>query len=183
MNQGGYFGAYRQGFKTMPDNAYEMMTAPSRQMTSAVSNAIGKVANAYVDRRAEQAGAEGLKQGNIAQYSGLESTSQATGVPMNPVLSEQYMNMGGMSPQQQAAFQNSLGQEAQRMQYLNTVNLQNRLLQNNSYAQDYTARAMGAPFIPSGRTTNTGVPATNMSGSYMPSGSGGMDMNNPLFRY
>jgi len=172
MNQGSYFGAYRQGFKTMPDNAYEMMTAPTRQMTSAVSDTIGKLANAYTGYQAQQAGTEAFQQGAAAQYQGLQSTSQATGVPVNAELANQYMNIGNMSPQEQAAFQASLNQEAQRMQYLNTVNLQNRLLQNNSFTQDYTARAMGAPFIPSGITTNTGVPASNMS---LPMGAGGID--------
>ena len=121
MNQP-YFAPYRQGFKTMPDNAYEMMTAPSRQITSAVSDTIGKLANAYTGYKAEQAGTDAAKQGSAAQFKGLETVSKATGIPMNPELSEQYMNMGGMSPQQQAVFQNSLGQEAQRMQTLYGIN-------------------------------------------------------------
>jgi len=122
MNQGGYFGAYRGGFKTMPDNAYQMMTAPTQQIVGAVSNTIGQLANAYTGYKAQQAGTEAFKQGAAAQYQGLQSTSQATGVPMNPVLADQYMNIGNMSSQEQAAFQNSLGQEAQRMQMLYGIN-------------------------------------------------------------
>lgn len=106
----------------MPDNAYEMMTAPSKQITSAVSNTIGQLANAYTGYQAQQAGLAASQQGAAAQYSGLESLSQATGVPVNPELANQYLNIGQMSPQQQAAFQNSLGQEAQRMQMLYGIN-------------------------------------------------------------
>ena len=110
----------------MPSNAYEMMTAPSRQIAGAVTDTIGKLANAYAMRADQQAGSEASQQGAAAQYSGLESMSQATGVPMNPELANQYMNIGQMSPQQQAAFQNSLGQEAQRIQSLYNIGNQQR---------------------------------------------------------
>lgn len=106
----------------MPDNAYEMMTAPSKQITSAVSNTIGQLANAYTGYQAQQAGLAASQQGAAAQYSGLESLSQATGVPVNPELANQYLNMGQMSPQQQAVFQNSLAEEAKRMQMLYGIN-------------------------------------------------------------
>ena len=122
MNQGGYFGAYRQGFKTLPDNAYEMMTAPTKQNAQTigmVASGIGGIAQKYIGQKAAD---KAFQQGSAAQYQGLQSTSQATGVPMNPVLADQYMNMGQMSPEQQAVFQNSLGQEAQRMQMLYGIN-------------------------------------------------------------
>jgi len=165
MNQGSYFGAYRQGFKTMPDNAYEMMTAPTRQMTSAVSDTIGKLANAYTGYQAQQAGTEAFQQGAAAQYKGLESLSQATGTPVNPELANQYLNIGNMSPQQQAVFQNSLGQEAQRMQMLYGINqaqaraaqAQGQMQQGLSN-QDFILRGLSAPF-------SGGGSATNMSGS------------------
>jgi len=114
MNQGSYYGAYRQGFKTMPDNAYEMMTAPTKQIAGAVTDTLGKLVSAYAGYRGQQAGTEALQQGAAAQYSGLESLSKATGVPMNPELSEQFKNMKSMNPQQQSVFNQSLGQEAQR---------------------------------------------------------------------
>lgn len=99
----------------MPDNAYEMMTAPSKQITSAVSNTIGQLANAYTGYQAQQAGQAASQQGAAAQYSGLESLSQATGVPMNAELTEQFKNMSSMSPQQRAVFNQSMGLEAQNM--------------------------------------------------------------------
>ena len=174
----------------MPDNAYEMMTAPSKQITSAVSNTIGQLANAYTGYQAQQAGLAASQQGAAAQYSGLESLSQATGVPMNAELANQYANIGGMSPQQQAVFQNSLGQEAQRMQMLYGINqaqaraaqAQGQMQQGLSN-QDVLTRGLNAPFSSGGSSNAGGGAATNMSGSYMPYGSGGMDMNNPLFRY
>lgn len=122
MNQGGYFGAYRGGFKTLPDDAYNMMTAPTRQNAETigkVASGIGGIAQQYMGQKAAD---QAFQQGSAAQYSGLESMSQATGVPMNAELANQYANMGGMSPQQQAVFQNSLGQEAQRMQMLYGIN-------------------------------------------------------------
>ena len=122
MNQGGYYGAYQGGFQTLPKGAYEMMTAPNRMNAETIQKAasgIGNMVQKYADQKA---GSEASQQGAAAQFKGLETVSQATGVPMNPVLSEQYMNMGGMSPQQQAVFQNSLGQEAQRMQMLYGIN-------------------------------------------------------------
>ena len=122
MNQGGYYGAYRQGFKTLPDDAYNMMTAPTKQNAQTigmVASGLGGIAQKYIGQKAAD---KAFQQGSAAQYQGLQSTSQATGVPMNPVLADQYMNMGQMSPEQQAVFQNSLGQEAQRMQMLYGIN-------------------------------------------------------------
>lgn len=122
MNQGGYFGQYQGGFQTLPKYAYEMMTAPTQlnaQTIQKAASGIGNMVQKYAD---QQAGSEASKQGAAAQYSGLETVSKATGIPMNPELSEQYKNMGGMSPQQHAVFQNSLGQEAQRMQMLYGIN-------------------------------------------------------------
>lgn len=122
MNQGGYYGAYRQGFKTLPDNAYAMMTAPTQQNAKTigmVASGIGGIAQQYMGQKAAD---QAFQQGSAAQYSGLESMSQATGVPMNAELANQYANIGGMSPQQQAVFNQSLGQEAQRMQMLYGIN-------------------------------------------------------------
>lgn len=100
----------------MPKNAYEMMTAPSKQIAGAVTNTVGKLADAYTGRAAELEGAEALKQGSVAQYKSLESLSKATGVQVNPELANQFMNMNEMKTRaQQAAFQNSLNQEAQNM--------------------------------------------------------------------
>jgi hypothetical protein len=127
MNQGGYFGAYRGGFQTLPANAYQMMTAPTQQLASTITNLAGTAAGAYKGFQAEKAGTEAFKQGAATQYKGLESTSQATGVPINPELANQYMNMGEMStPQQQAAFQQSLNQELQRQQMLYGIANQQR---------------------------------------------------------
>jgi len=166
MNQGSYFGAYRQGFKTMPDNAYEMMTAPTRQMTSAVSDTIGKLANAYTGYQAQQAGTEAFQQGSAAQYKGLESLSQATGVPVNPELANQYMALGEMkTPQQQAAFQTSLGQEIQRIQNLYGINqaqaraaqAQGQMQQGLSN-QDFISRGLSAPLGGVKSATYMGMP-------------------------
>ena len=41
---------------------------------------------------------------------------------MNAELANQYMNMGQMSPEQQAVFNQSLGEEAKRMQMLYGIN-------------------------------------------------------------
>ena len=123
MNQGGYFGQYQGGFQTMPKNAYEMMTAPSKQIAGAVTNTVGKLADAYTGRAAELEGAEALKQGSVAQYKSLESLSKATGVQVNPELANQFMNMNEMKTRaQQAAFQNSLNQEAQNMMTRYNIN-------------------------------------------------------------
>lgn len=122
MNQGGYFGAYRGGFKTLPDDAYNMMTAPTRQNAETigkVASGIGSIAQNYMTGKAND---KAFQQGAAAQYSGLESTSQATGVPMNPVLSEQFKNMSSMSPQQQAQFNQSMGMEAQNMMARYNIN-------------------------------------------------------------
>lgn len=122
MNQGGYYGAYRQGFKTLPDNAYQMMTAPTQQNAKTIGMVTSAIGGAVGANQAAQAGTEAFKQGSAAQYSGLESLSQATGVPVNPELANQYLNMGQMSPQQQAVFQTSLAEEAKRMQMLYGIN-------------------------------------------------------------
>jgi len=122
MNQGGYFGQYKSGFQTLPKYAYEMMTAPTQQNAQTigmVASGIGGIAQQYMGQKAAD---KAFQQGSAAQYSGLESMSQATGVPMNPELADQFKNMGGMNPQQQAVFQNSLGQEAQRIQMLHGIN-------------------------------------------------------------
>ncbi len=115
MNQGGYFGAYQSGFQTLPKGAYEMMTAPTQQLASTISNLAGTAAGAYKGYQAQKAGDKAFKQGAAAQYKGLESLSQATGVPVNPELANQYLNIGNMSQQEQAMFNQSLGQEAQNL--------------------------------------------------------------------
>jgi len=165
MNQGGYFGAYRGGFQTLPDNAYAMMTAPTKQNAETigkVASGIGGIAQNYMTG---QANTKAFEQGAAAQYKGLESLSQATGVPMNAELSNQYLNIGNMSPQQQAVFNQSLGQEAQRMQMLYGINqAQARAaqaqgqMQQGLYAQDVLTRGLSAPFSGAGS-------AANMSGS------------------
>jgi hypothetical protein len=123
MNQGGYFGAYRQGFQTMPDNAYEMMTAPTKQIAGAVTDTLGKLVSAYAGYRGQQAGAEALKKGAAVQYKSLESLSKATGVPVNAELTEQFKNMKRLNPQEQTVFNQSLGQEAQNMMTRYNINL------------------------------------------------------------
>jgi hypothetical protein len=165
MNQGGYYGAYRQGFKTLPDNAYAMMTAPTQINAETIKKAassIGSMVQKYAD---QQAGSEASQQGASAQYKGLESISQATGVPMNPELADQFKNMGGMSPQQQAVFQNSLGQEAQRMQMLYGINqAQARAaqaqgqMQGADFSQSNASRILGAPMGGGGSATYMGMP-------------------------
>jgi len=121
MNQP-YFGAYRGGFQTLPANAYQMMTAPTQQLASTISNLAGAAASAYKGYQAQKAGDQAFKQGAAAQYKGLESLSQASGVPMNPELAEQYKNIGNMNAQQQAMFNQSMAQEAQRYQTLYGIN-------------------------------------------------------------
>lgn len=164
----------------MPSNAYEMMTAPSRQIAGAVTDTIGKLANAYAMRADQQAGSEASQQGAAAQYSGLESMSQATGVPMNPELANQYMNIGQMSPQQQAAFQNSLGQEAQRIQNLYNISNQQRQFQQSQQAQGVQQAGALIDAALAGRNQNAMAPAMAPA---MPSGQGGMPAYNPLFGY
>jgi len=121
MNQP-YFGAYRGGFQTLPANAYQMMTAPTQQLASTISNLAGTAAGAYKGYQAQKAGTEAFKQGSAAQFENLKSLSQATGVPMNAELSNQYLNIGNMSPEQQAVFNQSMAQEAQRYQTLYGIN-------------------------------------------------------------
>lgn len=186
MNQGGYFGQYQGGFQTLPKGAYEMMTAPTRMNAETIQKAasgIGNMVQKYAD---QQAGSEASKQGAAAQYSGLESMSQATGVPMNPELSEQYKNMGGMSPQQHAVFQNSLGQEAQRMQMLYGINqAQARAAQAQGMQQYSRGVSTGLGTVPPPDPSRYGVsPAINMSGSLpLPVQNAGPRVNFPQYNY
>ena len=167
MNQGGYYGAYRSGFQTLPKGAYEMMTAPTKQNAETigkVASGIGGIAQNYMTGLANN---KAFEQGSAAQYSGLESLSQATGVPMNPELANQYMNMGQMSPQQQAVFQNSLGQEAQNMMTryaINQAQARAGQAQGQMYKQDFQNSLVSAGYTPQ-----------------MPSGQGGITAFNPLF--
>jgi hypothetical protein len=186
MNQGGYFGAYRQGFKTLPDNAYQMMTAPTQQLASTITNLAGTAAGAYKGYQAAKAGTEAFKQGSAAQYQGLQSTSQATGVPMNPVLADQYMNIGQMSPEQQAVFQNSLGQEAQRMQMLYGINQAQARAAQAQQAQGMQRNvSAGLGTVPAPDPSRYGVgPAINMSGSLpLPVQNTGPRVNFPQYNY
>jgi len=160
MNQGGYYGAYRGGFQTLPKGAYEMMTAPTQingETIKKAASSIGSMVQKYAD---QQAGSEASQQGAAAQYKGLESISQATGVPMNPELADQFKNMSSMSSQQQAVFQNSLGQEAQRMQMLYGINqAQARAaqaqgqMQGADFSQSNASRILGAPMGGGGSAT------------------------------
>lgn len=171
MNQP-YFGAYRGGFQTLPSNAYQMMTAPTQQLASTITDLAGTAAGAIKDYRLGKANDKAFKQGAATQYKGLESTSQATGVPINPELANQYMNMGEMStPQQQAAFQQSLNQELQRQQMLYGIANQQRQAQQ---AQGMQQMQRG---VSAGLST---VPPINPQ-LYMPTGQSGMPAFNPLF--
>jgi hypothetical protein len=171
MNQGGYFGAYQSGFQTLPKGAYEMMTAPTKQNAETIKNAasaIGSMVQKYAD---QQAGNEAFQQGSDVQYQDLMSRSQATGVPMNPELAEQYKNIGQMSPQQQAVFNQSMAQEAQRIQSLYGIANQQRQAQQ---AQGMQQMQRG---VSAGLST---VPPINPQ-LYMPTGQSGMPAFNPLF--
>jgi len=165
MNQGGYFGQYKSGFQTLPKYAYEMMTAPTQQNAKTigmVASGIGGIAQKYMDQSATN---KAFEQGSAAQFKGLESTSQATGVPMNPVLSEQYMNIGNMSPQQQAVFQNSLGQEAQRIQMIYGINQKQGQVNNQGLGRSLISETFN-PFeinTSSGGSNAGGGAATKMS--------------------
>lgn len=161
MNQGGYYGAYRGGFQTLPNGAYEMMTAPTKQNAQTIGMVTSAIGGAVGANQAAKAGTEAFKQGSAAQYKGLETLSQATGVPVNAELANQYMNMGQMSPQQQAVFQTSLGEEAKRMQMLYGINqAQARAAQaqGQMYKQDFQNSLVSAGYAPQ-----------------MPSGQGGTD--------
>lgn len=172
MNQGGYFGAYRGGFKTLPDDAYNMMTAPTRQNAETIGKVASGIGGAIGSAQTAKAGTQAFQQGAAAQYKGMESMSQATGVPMNAELVNQYANMQSMnSPQQQAAFQQSLGMEAQRMQNLYQIANQQRQMQQ---AQGMQQMQRG---VSAGLNT---VPPINPQ-SYLPTGYGGMPQYNPLF--
>jgi hypothetical protein len=151
MNQP-YFGAYRGGFQTLPANAYEMMTAPTKQNAQTIGMVTGALGGAIGAGQAAKAGTQAFQQGAATQYQGLESTSQATGVPINPELANQYMNMGEMStPQQQAAFQQSLNQELQRQQMLYGIANQQRQsqqAQGGLYKQQFQNSLVSAGYTP-----------------------------------
>jgi len=186
MNQGGYFGAYRQGFKTLPDDAYNMMTAPTRQNAETigkVASGIGGIAQNYMTGLAND---KAFQQGSAAQFENLKSVSQATGVPMNPELSEQYMNIGNMSPQQQAAFNQSMGQEAQRYQTIYGINqAQARAAQAQGQMQMQRSVSAGLGTIPAPDPSRYGAsPAINMSGSLpLPVQNTGPRVNFPQYNY
>ena len=159
MNQGGYFGAYQSGFQTLPKGAYEMMTAPTKQNAETITKAassIGSMVQKYAD---QQAADQAFQQGSAAQFENLKSISQATGVPMNPELANQYMNIGQMSPQQQAVFNQSMAQEAQRYQTLYGIANQQRQAQQGLYSQDTISRGLSAPFYSGGASSAGVVPA------------------------
>jgi len=158
MNQGSYFGQYKSGFQTLPKYAYEMMTAPTQQLAKTigqVAGGIGGIAQKYMDQKA---GTEAFQQGAAAQYKGLESLSQATGVPMNPELANQYANVGNMSPEQQAMFNQSMGQEAQRYQTIYGINQR----QGQVYNQSQGRSLISEPYDPFG--TNTSIGGSNAGG-------------------
>ena len=166
MNQGGYFGQYQSGFQTLPKYAYEMMTAPTKEITGAINSAVGTVAGSYLKRKEQQAETDAFEQGAAAQFKGMEGISKATGVPVNPELANQFMNMKSMqTPQQQAAFQQSLGMEAQRMQNLYNIGLQQKQVQQGLYHRDVITRGLNAPFIepslPMMQGSQIGMPDVN----------------------
>jgi len=172
MNQGGYFGAYRQGFKTLPDDAYNMMTAPTRQNAETigkVASGIGGIAQNYMTGLAND---KAFQQGSAAQFENLKSVSQATGVPMNPELSEQYMNIGNMSPQQQAAFNQSMGQEAQRYQTIYGINQAQARAAQAAQRQGMQQAGAQVDYALAGRNQPRVVARTPM-----PSGQGGFAQN------
>ena len=166
MNQGGYFGQYQGGFKTVPDNAYQMMTATTKEITGAINNAVGTVAGSYLKRKEQQAGTEAFQQGIAPQMEAIQSYSQAYGIPVNPALVEQYHNMGSMNnPQLQSAFQQSLSQEAQRIQALGNLDYQRKmaerqygLQQRGVYNQNQANQILGLPFGGMGGGANPILP-------------------------
>jgi hypothetical protein len=172
MNQGGYFGAYQSGFQTLPKGAYEMMTAPTKQNAETITKAassIGSMVQKYAD---QQAADQAFQQGSAAQFENLKSISQATGVPMNPELANQYMNIGQMSPQQQAVFNQSMAQEAQRYQTLYGINQRQAQAQQAQGMQqvgsqvDYMIAGRNQPRV---STSNAGIPALPTVQGGMPS--------------
>jgi hypothetical protein len=185
MNQP-YFGAYRGGFQTLPSNAYQMMTAPTKQNAETigkVASGIGSVIKYYMDDKANDTA---FQQGSDVQYQDLMSRSQATGVPMNPELAEQYKNIGQMSPQQQAVFNQSMAQEAQRIQSLYGIANQQRQAQQGLYNQDVISRGLSAPFY-SGGVGGAGVvpamPQTDMGVSLpLPQYNTGPRVNFPQYQ-
>ena len=155
MNQGGYFGAYQGGFKTLPNGAYEMMTAPTQQLASTITNLAGMAAGAYGAAKTGKAETAAFQQGAGPQYQNVESMSQAYGVPINSTLTEQYKNIGSMtSPQQQAAFQQSLAQEAQRIQAIGQLNYQRQQAAQSKgqglYKQNFQNSLISAGYNPQG---------------------------------
>ena len=171
----------------MPKNAYEMMTAPSKQIAGAVTDTVGKLANAYTGRAAELEGTEALKQGNIAQYKSLESLSQASGVPMNPELANQFMNMNEMKTKaQQAAFQTSLGLEAQNMMTRYNINQAQaraaQAAQSQGMQRNVSAGLGTVP--PPDPTRYVQGASTNISGSLpLPQYNAGPRVNFPQYNY
>ncbi len=167
MNQGGYFGAYQGGFQTLPKGAYEMMTAPNRMNAETIQKAASGISNMVQKYADQKAGSEASQQGAAVQYKGLEGLSQATGVPMNPELADQFKNMSSMSPQQRAVFNQSLGQEAQNMMTrygINQAQARAGQAQGQMYKQDFQNSLVSAGYTPQ-----------------MPIGQGGMPAFNPLF--
>jgi hypothetical protein len=186
MNQGGYYGAYRQGFKTLPDDAYNMMTAPTRQLAQTIGQVAGAVGGAVGASQAAKAGTEAFKQGSAAQFESLKSLSQATGTPMNPVLADQYMNIGNMSPQQQAVFNQSLGQEAQNMMARYNINQAQARAAQAQQAQGMQRNvSAGLGTVPAPDPSRYGVgPAIKMSGSLpLPVQNTGPRVNFPQYNY
>lgn len=177
MNQP-YFGAYRGGFQTLPANAYEMMTAPTKQNAQTIGMVAGALGGAIGANQAAKAGTAAFEQGSAAQYSGLQSMSQATGVPMNPELANQYMNIGQMSPQQQAVFQNSLGQEAQRIQSLYNISNQQRQASLQQMGRGVSAGLSTVP--PPNPSRYIGVPSAGVVPA-MPQAATGVSL--PLPQY
>ncbi len=142
-----------------------MMTAPTKQNAqtiSMVASGLGSIAQKYIGQTAAD---KAFQQGSAAQFENLKSMSQATGVPMNAELANQYANVGQMSPEQQAVFNQSMAQEAQRYQTLYGINqaqaraaqAQGQMQQGLSN-QDFILRGLSAPF-------SGGGSALNMSGS------------------
>jgi hypothetical protein len=163
MNQGGYFGAYRQGFKTLPDDAYNMMTAPTKQNAQTigmVASGLGSIAQKYIGQKAAD---KAFQQGSAAQFENLKSMSQATGVPMNAELANQYANVGQMSPEQQAVFNQSMAQEAQRYQTLYGINQAQARAAQAQGGQGLTQAIIGfnEPFMALPKNGQVELPAGN----------------------
>lgn len=154
----------------MPDNAYQMMTAPTQKNAETigmVASGLGGIAQKYMDQSAAN---KAFEQGSAAQFKGIETVSQATGVPMNPELADQFKNMGGMNAQQQAAFQNSLNQEAQRMQMLYGINQAQARAAQAQQGQGMQQFGSQIDYMIAGRNQPRGAVQPTM-----PTGAGGVD--------